>query len=117
MMSGSHGYPMMGVELSVTAGRFRKKHFSKAIMNRTASTLVRQLLESSVPVEPMLEFAVEGEPAMIDLLASDVLKRRGRIGAQDEVSATGVIPAASVRGWIKELRVMGLEVSMKLHGY
>jgi hypothetical protein len=28
-----------------------------------------------------------------------------------------MIPAASVRGWIKEVRVMGLEVSMKFSKY
>ena len=68
-------------------------------------------------VEPMLEFTVNGEKSMINILTSDVLKRRGRIVEQEETTASGVIPAASVRGWIKELRVMGLDVSMKLHGY
>lgn len=55
---------------------------------------------------------------MIDDITSDILlKRRGRINEQNETSLSGFIPAASVRGWIKELRVMGFEVDMKLAGY
>lgn len=30
---------------------------------------------------------------------------------------TGVIPAEGVRGWIKEVRSMGLEIELKLQGY
>lgn len=30
---------------------------------------------------------------------------------------TGKIPASEVRGWIKELRAMGLEVEMKFSNY
>lgn len=45
------------------------------------------------------------------------MKKRGRINEQTETVLTGVIPAASVRGWIKELRVMGFDVEMKLSGY
>jgi hypothetical protein len=55
---------------------------------------------------------------MIDGITSDImLKRRGRIEEQGETTLSGLIPAASVRGWIKELRVMGFEVEMKLAGY
>ena len=46
-----------------------------------------------------------------------LLKKRGRIDEQTETVLTGVIPAASVRGWIKELRVMGFDVEMKFSGY
>jgi hypothetical protein len=54
MLSGSNNYPLMGVELRIGFGKFQKKHFSRTIMNRTASQLVRQLLNSSVLVEPLL---------------------------------------------------------------
>jgi hypothetical protein len=54
---------------------------------------------------------------MIDEVVKDVLKRRGRIDEQTETVLEGIIPAASVRGWIKELRVMGMEVDMKFSGY
>lgn len=87
-------------------------------MNKTGSQLARELLQSSILIEPMLEFRLEGEPAMIDEVTSDILlRRRGRINEQTETTLTGLLPAASVRGWIKELRVMGFEVDMKLSGY
>lgn len=54
---------------------------------------------------------------MVDEVTKDVLRRRGRINDQTETVITGMIPAASVRGWIKQLRAMGLEVDMKLAGY
>jgi hypothetical protein len=46
-----------------------------------------------------------------------LLKKRGRIIEQTETVLTGTIPAASVRGWIKELRVMGFDVDMKFSSY
>jgi translation elongation factor EF-G len=60
---------------------------------------------------------LEGEASMIDGLVKDVLKRRGQIDEQTETVVKGQIPGASVRGWIKELRVMGMEVDMKFVGY
>jgi hypothetical protein len=51
---------MMGVELRIKFGKFQKKHFSKTIMNKTASHLVKQLLQNSAPVEPFLEYSLEG---------------------------------------------------------
>lgn len=108
----------MGLELRISGGKFQKKHFNKALMNKTASQLTRELLQSSTLIEPVLEFHLEGEASMIEEVTSDILlKRRGRIEDQTENTVTGFIPAASVRGWIKELRVMGLEVDMKLAGY
>ncbi len=47
---------------------------------------------------------------MIDEISKDVLKRRGRIDNQEPTKISGLIPAASIRGWIKELRIMGLDV-------
>jgi hypothetical protein len=46
----------MGIELRICDGKFQKRHYSKTIMNKTASQLTRQLLQSSVLVEPLLEF-------------------------------------------------------------
>lgn len=54
---------------------------------------------------------------MIDQVSRDILRRRGRIDEQTETRITGLIPAASIRGWIKELRVMGLSVDMKFASY
>ena len=55
---------------------------------------------------------------MIEEAARDILlKKRGRIEEQTETVLTGAIPASSVRGWIKELRVMGFDVEMKFLGY
>ena len=55
---------------------------------------------------------------MIEEARRDILiKKRGRIDEQTETVLIGIIPAASVRGWIKELRVMGFDVDMKFSGY
>lgn len=108
----------MGVELKINFGVYRKSTFSKAAMNKCASQLVRQMLESkSLLVEPFMEFAFEGELSMIDLIIKDILKKRGRIDSQEQKSVTGMVPASSVKGWVKELRVMGLDVSFKFSHY
>lgn len=108
----------MGVELRICGGKFQKKHFSKVIMNRTASQLTRQLLQNATLVEPILEFRLEGEESMIEEASRNILlKKRGRVQEQTETVLIGTIPAASVRGWIKELRVMGFDVDMKFSGY
>jgi hypothetical protein len=54
---------------------------------------------------------------MIEEVTKDILRRRGRVDEQLQTSLQGVVPAAAVRGWIKELRVMGLEVTMKFSRY
>ena len=45
---------------------------------------------------------------MIEYALKDVLRKRGRVEEQTETSLSGFIPAEGVRGWIKELRSMGL---------
>lgn len=54
---------------------------------------------------------------MIDEVSKDILRRRGRIDNQEPTKIDGLIPAASIKGWIKELRVMGLNVEMKFSHY
>ena len=56
----------MGVELRIKFGKFQKKHFSKTIMKKTASQLIRQLISNTGLVEPFLEFSLEGESSMIN---------------------------------------------------
>lgn len=64
-----------------------------------------------------MEFTLSGEEAMIDIALKDVLSKRGTVDEQEQTSITGKIPASEVRGWIKELRAMGLEVEMKFYDY
>lgn len=64
-----------------------------------------------------MEFTLSGEEQMIDIALKDVLHKRGNIEEQDQNMITGKIPASEVRGWIKELRAMGLEVEMKFSDY
>ncbi len=47
---------------------------------------------------------------MIDVATKDILNKRGTIQTQDLTIISGKLPASEVRGWIKELRAMGLEV-------
>ena len=54
LLSGANGYPMMGVELRICFGRYKKRHFSRTIMNKTASQLVRQILGHTILLEPFL---------------------------------------------------------------
>lgn len=54
---------------------------------------------------------------MIDIALKDVLHKRGTVDVQEQNVITGKIPASEVRGWIKELRAMGLEVEMKFSDY
>jgi translation elongation factor EF-G len=51
-------------------------------MNKTASQLIKQLIQNSALVEPFLEFSLEGEASMINEVSKDILKRRGRIEDQ-----------------------------------
>ena len=80
-------------------------------MNKCASTLTRNLVEkTSALIEPFMEFSLSGDENMIDYALKDVLRKRGRVEEQTENSLRGFIPAEGVRGWIKELRSMGLEI-------
>ena len=109
---------MMGVEIRIHNGIYTKSTFSKSILNRTTTELLRKLINSSsILLEPMMEFSLSGEEAMIDIALKDVLSKRGSIDEQAERVITGKIPASEVRGWIKELRAMGLEVEMKFSDY
>ncbi len=54
---------------------------------------------------------------MIDYAIKDVLKKRGRVIEQTQNTLNGFIPAEGVRGWIKELRSMGLEIQIKFSDY
>ena len=70
---------------------------------------MRNLIQSSgILLEPFMEFTLTGEEKMIDIVIKDVLNKRGTIDEQDVTSVTGTLPASGVRGWIKELRAMGL---------
>lgn len=64
-----------------------------------------------------MEFNLSGEEGMIDHALKDVLRKRGRVMEQTQNSLTGFIPAEGVRGWIKELRSMGLEIEIKFSDY
>ncbi len=109
---------MMGVEIRIHNGIYTKSTFSKSILNRTTTELLRKLINSSsILLEPMMEFSLSGEEAMIDIALKDVLSKRGGIDEQAERVITGKIPASEVRGWIKDLRAMGLEVEMKFSDY
>jgi translation elongation factor EF-G len=117
-MYGKRNFPMMGVEIRIHNGIYTKSTFSKSILNRTTTELLRKLINSSsIMLEPMMEFSLSGEEAMIDIALKDVLSKRGSIDEQAERTITGKIPASEVRGWIKELRAMGLEVEMKFSDY
>jgi hypothetical protein len=54
---------------------------------------------------------------MIDFATKDIMKRRGIINTQQSNSLSGTIPASAMRGWVKELRTMGLDVDMKFSRY
>jgi translation elongation factor EF-G len=117
-MYGKRNFPMMGVEIRIHNGIYTKSTFSKSILNRTTTELLRKLINSSsILLEPMMEFSLSGEEAMIDIALKDVLSKRGGIDEQAERVITGKIPASEVRGWIKDLRAMGLEVEMKFSDY
>lgn len=47
---------------------------------------------------------------MIDVAIKDVLKKRGRVMQQEGNKISGFVPAEGVRGWIAQLRSMGLEI-------
>lgn len=83
-------------------------------MNRCASQLTRSLLDSSsVLIEPFMEFNISGEEGMIEIALRDVLKKRGRVSDQTPTMISGFVPAEGVKGWVKELRAMGLEIEFK----
>ncbi len=74
---------MMGVEIRIHNGIYTKSTFSKSILNRTTTELLRKLINSSsIMLEPMMEFSLSGEEAMIDIALKDVLSKRGSIDEQ-----------------------------------
>lgn len=84
----------MGIQLQIQNGKYKKSSFSKSVMNKCASSLTRNLVEkTSALIEPIMEFNVSGDEAMIDYALKDVLRKRGRVDEQTETSLSGSIPA------------------------
>lgn len=82
-MYGKRNYPMMGVEIRIHNGIYTKSTFTKSILNRTTTELLRKLINSSsVLLEPMMEFTLSGEEQMIDHALKDVLHKRGAVDVQ-----------------------------------
>ncbi len=54
---------------------------------------------------------------MLEHALKDVLKKRGRVEERGQGWMKGAIPAQGVRGWIGQLRAMGLEIQVRFLGY
>ena len=86
---------MTGVEIRIHNGIYTKNTFSKSILNRTTTELLRKLItSSSILLEPMMEFSLIGEETMIDVALKDVLNKRGTVDEQEQRMITGKIPAS-----------------------
>ncbi len=112
------GHPTMGICLTVENGKYRKSSFNKSVMNRCATSIIRELIQkSSKAIEPIMEVSLAGSPAMIEQAARDISQKRGQILEHGEEHLEGVIPVVEVQGWIKDIRAMGLDISLKYYGY
>ena len=61
-MYGKYHLPTMGIQLVITDGKYRKSSFSKEIMNKTATSLIREMIEKNTClIEPMMLFSLDGE--------------------------------------------------------
>lgn len=47
MLYGKNRLPATGIELQINFGKYKKSSFSKSVMNRCASTLIRSILDKS----------------------------------------------------------------------
>lgn len=66
MLYGKNKLPAVGIQLQIKDGKYKRSSFSKSVMNRCASSLIRNILDkSTVLIEPIMEFTLEGDPAMI----------------------------------------------------
>ena len=55
MSYGKNKLPATGIMLEITNGKYKRTSFSKSVMNKCASSLVRKVLDSStVLIEPIM---------------------------------------------------------------
>ena len=70
----------MGIELQILDGRYKKTSFSTSFMKKKTVKLIRDLVgKASVLIEPMMKFNITGKEEFLELVESDILKKRGRI--------------------------------------
>ena len=70
----------MGIELQILDGRYKKTSFSKSFMKKKTVKLIRDLVRKApVLIEPMMKFNIPGKEEFLELLESEILKKRGRI--------------------------------------
>lgn len=56
-MYGKNKLPATGIQLQIKDGKYKKTSFSKSVMNRCASNLIRSVLDTStVLIQPIMEF-------------------------------------------------------------
>ena len=108
----------MGIELQILDGRYKKTSFSTSFMKKKTVKLIRDLVgKASVLIEPMMKFNITGKEEFLELVESDILKKRGRIEDRETNKISGIIPAEGIKGWIKSLRAMGVEAEFKFHQF
>jgi hypothetical protein len=61
LLSGKYNLPTRGISLQIVGGKYKKSSFSKSIMNKTTTSLVRSVItKKSNLIEPMMKFNVHG---------------------------------------------------------
>lgn len=73
---------MSGVEVKIHNGMYTKTTFTKSILNRTTTQLLRKLIDSSILLEPVMDFTLSGDDNMIEIALKEVLHKRGTIELQ-----------------------------------
>lgn len=117
LLSGRFRYPVISLEVHITGGKFEPSKVNRMIVTQCATKIAKEALQECVLLEPFVSVELIGEEVMLEHAIRDIIKKRGRVEQRENRRVLASVPAEGIRGWVKSLRAMGFDTTMKFSGY
>ncbi|WP_312709392.1 elongation factor G [Stenotrophomonas sp.] len=126
LSDGPHGYPVVGVEVTLVDGETHAKDSSELAFHRAGLEAVRAALAGTGTqvLEPVMEVTVHAPSAAVGDVVGDLNRRHGRIARIDDqdgrAEVSGFAPLAGLVGYTTALRSLSqgrASSEAHLHGY
>lgn len=107
---GPRGYPVVGVEVTLTDGQAHAKDSSDMAFHRAGSEAVKAALAQAgtVLLEPVMEVAIHAPAGHVGDVVGDLNRRHGRVASIEDhgvqVAVLGHAPLARLAGYTTALR-------------
>jgi translation elongation factor EF-G len=117
LLAGKFRYPVISVEVHITGGKFEANKLNKMVVTQACTKIVKDALQECHLLEPFVSVELIGEEEMLEHAVKDIMKKRGRVEMRENRRVLASVPAEGIRGWVKSLRAMGFDATMKFSGY